>query len=97
MTMKNFINDLQIGPSWTHHNLTVHPLLNTISEAPCYLTLDEALDSKRFRIGEISLNGSVPELKVLNGLSQPVLLLDGEELVVPGLDARLVAHRILER
>ena len=25
--------------------------------------------------------GSVPELKVFNGLSQPVLLLDGEELI----------------
>src|SRR5215471_18454770 len=35
----------------------------------------------QFRIVEVSMAGSVPELKVINGLSQPVLLLDGEELI----------------
>ena len=43
--------------------------------------MDEALATQSFRVSEISKSGSVPELKVHNNLSQPVLLLDGEALV----------------
>ena len=72
---------MQVGPAWSHVNLTAHPLIATGNGKTAYLTLDEALTTNRFRIGETSISGRVPELKVFNGLSQPVLLLDGEELV----------------
>ena len=81
MAIKNFIDGLSIGPAWGYLNLTVHPVISNTSRMSAYLTLDDALATGRFRIGEISLSGRVPELKVLNDLSQPVLLLDGEELV----------------
>jgi hypothetical protein len=80
MSIKTFMNAMKIGPAWSHLNLSVHPLIGDVGSKPSYLTLDEAMATGRFRIGEVSVGGSVPELKVLNSLSQPVLLLDGEEL-----------------
>lgn len=81
MSIRSFFTSLDVGPAWGHHNLTVHPLISNGSGNPFYLTLDEALATGRFRVAEISECGSVPELKACNGLSQPVLLLDGEELI----------------
>lgn len=81
MSIHNFIHDLQVDKSWSHRNLTVYPLVGANASKLGYLTLDEAIATDRFRIGEVSAIGSVPELKALNGLDQPVLLLDGEELV----------------
>jgi len=80
MSIKTFINDLQVGQARRHQNLVAYPLLCAASGALNYLTLDEALKTGRFKVGEISIAGHVPELSVANGLSQPVLLLDGEEL-----------------
>jgi hypothetical protein len=82
MAIKSFVDGLHVSPAWSHLNLTVHPLLlgaprSTLS----YLTLDEALATRRFRVGEISMRGSVPELKVSNDLPKSVLLLDGQELI----------------
>jgi hypothetical protein len=81
MAIKGFINKLAIGPAWNHFNLTVHPLIVSACGKPFYLTLDEALTTGRFQISEVSETGRVPELKVINRLPQPVLLLDGEELI----------------
>ena len=81
MSIRNYVNGLKVGTACTHLGLTVHPLISTFNGTTSYLTLDEALSTNRFRVGEISMNGSVPELKVVNTLSQPVLLLDGEELI----------------
>lgn len=81
MSIKSFIDGLHIGPAWSHDNLAVHPLIAAAAGQRAYLTLDEALATQSFRVSEISKSGSVPELKVHNNLSQPVLLLDGEALV----------------
>lgn len=81
MAISSFINCMQVGSVWTHFNLAVYPLIAIEDDGTSYLTLDDALATNRFRIGEVSISGSVPELMVFNGLSQPVLLLDGEELV----------------
>ena len=63
---------------------------------PSYLTLDQALavdqrhadenpralrELPSFEITEVSLQGSVPELRVINRGTKPVFILDGEELV----------------
>jgi hypothetical protein len=81
MSINSFIAGLQVGPAWSHLNLMVHPLIGAANGKPSYRTLDDALTTGSFRVGEVSVSGSVPELKVLNGLSEPVLLLDGEELI----------------
>lgn len=63
------------------HNLSVYPLLADEDSLPGYLTLDQALNDKQARITEVSEGGHVPELAFENLADQPILLLDGEELV----------------
>src|SRR5688500_17506539 len=68
----------------------------SVEREATYLTLDEALaagagnadgnpralrELPRFEITEVSLQGSVPELRVINRGDRPVFILDGEELV----------------
>jgi hypothetical protein len=62
-------------------NMGVLPLLTSLDDSPEYLTLKEALDKQVLTITEVSHEGSVPELKVVNGAEIPVLLLDGEEVI----------------
>jgi hypothetical protein len=62
-------------------NLTMVPLVSRTARDPWYVTADEALETGRFRVTEVSEAGHVPELRVVNDLDQAVLLLDGEELV----------------
>lgn len=45
------------------------------------LTLDEALSSGWAHVTEVSESGSVPELRFVNKGTQPVFILDGEELL----------------
>ena len=67
------------GEPVTHGALAVIPLLAPNLDEPGWLTLEEAGECAR--ITEVSEAGSVPFLKVANGADQPLLLLDGEELV----------------
>ena len=46
-----------------------------------YLTLDNAIPPGWLEIREVSGQGSVPELLALNRAPQPVLIVDGEELI----------------
>jgi hypothetical protein len=57
------------------------PLTGTGADAPPYLTLDEALASGKARVTEVSAQGHVPELRFANLCDQPILLIDGEELM----------------
>ena len=59
--------------------LTVVPMLAPMLSEPRWLTLAEAGD--QVRITEVDEAGAVPLLKVVNLADQPLLLLDGEELV----------------
>ena len=65
----------------TVDNLAITPLLSSGNEAPDYLTLDEALARSEVRVTETSEAGVVSELRLENRAEQPVLLIDGEELV----------------
>src|SRR4029077_8234027 len=47
-----------------------------------YITLEAALAGGHLEITEVSDGGHVPALKVINHRQAPVLLMDGEELVV---------------
>jgi hypothetical protein len=62
-------------------NLTIVPLLVTDDRDPDYRTLDEALASEHLQITEVSEAGAVPQLRAVNTGDEPVLLVDGEELV----------------
>ena len=73
--------DVRIGAPETVHNLTMFPLEGANVDGDEYITLDEALRRRTVRIEETSDAGSVPELRVVNEAEQPVLLIDGEELV----------------
>jgi len=49
--------------------------------APGYLMLDEALAAGLASVTEVSVDGSVPELRLQNLAPSPVLILNGEELL----------------
>ena len=79
--IKKTLSGLQIGEALIHQNMTVMPLVCNHVGIADYLTLDEALFEKCVRIKELSEEGSVPQLLLVNDGSKPVLLLDGEELI----------------
>jgi hypothetical protein len=72
---------LQISTPHVAGALTIFPIVRRHTPTPNYLTLGEALDRRSVHITEISDGGSVPTLLFVNLGAQPVLLLDGEELV----------------
>jgi len=75
------LSDITIGKPTTFLNLTVFPLLADRDDTPPYLTLTEALANKSARITETSADGAVSELRLENNGNDPVLIIDGEELV----------------
>ena len=77
----NYLRNLQFGEMQEFGNMVVIPLLTYTNHSPDYLTLKEALDEKLLTVTEVNQTGSVPELLVSNQADQPVLILDGEELV----------------
>jgi hypothetical protein len=63
------LSSIAFGPEITFENLTMLPLLQNTSEAPGashYLVLDDALMDGVVEITEVSEQGSVTELRVLN-------------------------------
>jgi hypothetical protein len=74
------VKHLTIGPAQVCAGLAVHPLFGA-EAANGYLTLDEALAAGTAHVTEVSEGGHVPELRFRNDGKEPVLLLDGEELV----------------
>jgi hypothetical protein len=75
------LGHLTLGEAQCIHNLSLYPLLADEDSLPGYLTLDQALNARQARITEVSEGGHVPELRFENLADQPILLLDGEELV----------------
>jgi hypothetical protein len=76
-----FLASLTLGEPQVHKNLEVYPAFSRIAENDGYLILDEAIPTKKFTITEVSEGGTVPELKVSNGLDADVVILEGEQLV----------------
>jgi hypothetical protein len=70
---------LTMGDPVRHGPLTMIPLLGSEAKDPGWLTLVEAGDA--VTVTEVSEAGTVPFLRVTNDTEQPVLLLDGEELL----------------
>ena len=78
---KNAIAGLKLGAPVAHGGLTVFPLASELASDLGYLLLEEGLRKDLVTIGEVSTDGSVPELAVENRADRPVLIVDGEELV----------------
>ena len=79
--IRDYLEKMKVGRKQSHKNLAVYPLLSTYNTNLQYLLLDEALNRGILEVMELSDEGSVPELKVLNKSPEMVLILDGEELV----------------
>ena len=76
------LESLRIGKPRSFGGLTLYPLFgDTRDKTLPYLLLDEALAEGLVEVSEVSEGGRVPELALHNEADQPVLLLDGEELV----------------
>jgi hypothetical protein len=75
------LDHVEVGTPVIAANLAMYPLLLPEDSAPGYLTLDDALAAGLASVTEVSESGSVPELLVTNLAKQPVLMLDGEELI----------------
>lgn len=75
----DYIYHLELGEIQEHKGMSVFPLYNRGDDA-LYITLKEAMDAGLLKVTELDSYGSVPELKVINQASVPVLLMDGEEL-----------------
>ncbi|MCL6543847.1 MAG: hypothetical protein K6T61_01345 [Bryobacteraceae bacterium] len=73
---------LTTAPPLHFGNLTVLPLLRTKPSfaEPGYLLLEEAMRRGAARVVELD-GGSVPEIRFENMADEPVLILDGEELI----------------
>src|SRR5262245_37956479 len=75
------LDGLDLGEAVRDGALTVFPLLGPDKPGPRYLTLDEALEAQLAEITEISAEGNVPELLFWNKGDDPILLVDGEQLI----------------
>jgi hypothetical protein len=76
----NFLSKLELGEVQAFKNMAVIPLFTSLNHAPQYLSLGDAMGESLLTVTEVSQAGTVPELKVVNKASLPVLLLDGEEV-----------------
>ena len=79
--LARWLSEMKPLPGSSFGGLTMLPLTGREADAPPYLTLDEALSSGKARVTEVSARGSVPELRFANLCDQPILLIDGEELI----------------
>ncbi len=79
--LEEYLGGLKVGGKQSYKNLALFPLLSTYALDLEYLLLDEALKEGVFEVVEVSTEGTVPELKVVNNSPGMVLILDGEELV----------------
>ena len=70
-----------VGPEVAVENLVMVPLLGPSARTLDYITLDDAIGQRISEVTEVSVNGVVPELRVINHGLKPTLIIDGEELV----------------
>jgi hypothetical protein len=78
--LKSRLQTVRFGDVQVYQNIAIVPLLSS-KEGKCkYLTLTEALASWNIAVTEVSADGSMPQLRVVNRSNTLVLLIDGEEL-----------------
>lgn len=75
------LDRVERGSPLSVDGLTMTPLLDGRAGEARYQTLQEAIAGGGFAVEEVSESGQVSELRVRNKGSQPVFLLDGEEVL----------------
>jgi hypothetical protein len=75
------ISNIHVGEPLRCKALSVFPLFSETNSSVKYILSDEAFESKRIVVKEISESGSVPELLVENNSDTRVLFIEGEELI----------------
>ena len=80
-SLKEELDRVEVGDPLHHRNLTLFPLRRPTASDMDYLVLEDAIQQRLAKVTELQGGGSVPELRFENAGEQPVLLLDGEELV----------------
>ena len=78
--VKAKMEGMKFGDVLIHQHVAVIPIISTNGNGMDYLTMKEALEGHVLRVTEVTEGGHVPELKVTNSGTKPVLLLDGEEV-----------------
>ena len=73
--------DIRIGQPISHGSLTVFPLFCDNHRPIDYLLSDEAMEAGSVTVGEVTEQGSVPELVVENKGERWALFVEGEQLV----------------
>ncbi len=71
---------VELGELQESQGVTIFPLFAPTNTRLEYVALKTALDSGAIAVSEVTAAGVVGDLRVRNGGSSPVLLLDGEEL-----------------
>jgi hypothetical protein len=79
--LDNTLEGLEIGAPVSCEPLYLFPLEGGPSDEEGLALLDEALEGGTLSVEELGEQGSVPELRVINGGARPVLVLEGDELV----------------
>ncbi len=75
------LSRLRLEQPITFRNMTMYPIVGGSIGEPDYVVLDDAIRLGSAKVTEISEQGSVPELSVVNDSDQLVFLLEGEELI----------------
>ncbi|MFP6642193.1 MAG: DUF6569 family protein, partial [Candidatus Latescibacterota bacterium] len=92
-TLAQLLSEISLGEAQTSGNLTLVPLLATWTGQDI-LPMSVAMTREEFAIKEMEGGASVSEVRVVSRLEQPVLLMEGEELV-GALQNRVVNSTIL--
>lgn len=79
--IQNYLQNLRFGETQSYLHIFVVPLHGPLDGAPLYVGLADAMDTRILAVTEVSEGGSVPQLLVVNDGQQPVLIIDGEELI----------------
>lgn len=80
--MLETLKGLEVTEPVSHGPLHLFPLVDgTAFAEEGVALLGEAIESGALRVEELGEGGSVPELRVINGGSSPVLILEGDELI----------------
>jgi hypothetical protein len=78
--MRQLVTMMKLGEVQRCDAMSVIPIFTTQSDGLEYLTLSDAVRNKRINVSEVSESGVVSKVKVTNEETQPLLLVEGEEI-----------------
>jgi hypothetical protein len=80
-TIEKYLGSVSVGELQIHRSMAIVPILAQTEVEVDYSTLDEAYQEGVITVVEITKEGNVPNLKLLNRGPKMILIVDGEELV----------------